>query len=217
MKKWDWLRDHMHEHNISQQQAADALLWKKPRISELLCSKRDLPVSKVFLAAKFFNLDLEELTKYNSGFSDKIPQIAGKSMVAHTDKNIVCVDVIDAQHNSFFSPLAKWPLDIKLLKNLGLPSANNIKIIIAHGDAMSPTINDRDIVAIDTTVHLPQHDGMYLFKVKDELFIKRICLNQFDGTADIISDNHLYPKITVTNFNKITCLGKVIAVSKLYI
>ncbi len=68
MNKWEWLRKYMKQNNISQGEAAEALQWKKTRISELLCGKRDLPVDKVFLAARFFNLNLEDLTKYNSNF-----------------------------------------------------------------------------------------------------------------------------------------------------
>lgn len=86
MSKWKWLRDYMRQNKISQQDAAEALNWKKPRISELLCGKRDLPVDKVLPAAQFFNLDLEALTKFNSGFSNEIPQPTQKSST--TDEQI---------------------------------------------------------------------------------------------------------------------------------
>ena len=96
MKKWDWLRNYMREQNISQQEAAEALQWKKTRISELLCGKRDLPVDKVFLAARFFNLNLEQLTKYNSGYSDDIPEQFETLPAQRQIENMFFVYIIDA-------------------------------------------------------------------------------------------------------------------------
>lgn len=69
--KWTWLKEYMQKNNISQGEVADALQWQKTRVSELLGGKRDFPVNKVFPAARFFNLDLEEFTKYNSGFPER--------------------------------------------------------------------------------------------------------------------------------------------------
>lgn len=218
MKKWDWLRDYMHKHNISQQQAADALKWKKPRISELLCSKRDLPVDKVFLAARFFNLDLEQLTKYNSGFSDEIPGTAHATPALPEQSGTFYVDIIDASQSKGLglnaAPVGRQPFNAFLLKSLQLDEASRLKIIIARGDAMSPTINDKDIVLVNTEITRPENDGLYLFDIQGELFIKRLSFNEFDHSASIISDNGLYPPVIVTELKKLSCLGKILAVCK---
>ena len=95
-QKWQWLRIYMQEHNINQQQVADALQWKKTRISELLSGKRDLPVTKVFPAARFFNLDLEELTKYNTGLSKKIPSFKGQITQHKQISELAYIDIIDS-------------------------------------------------------------------------------------------------------------------------
>ncbi len=218
MKKWDWLRNYMREHNISQQQAADALQWKKPRISELLCGKRDLPVDKVFLAACFFNLDLEQLTKYNSGFSDEIPETSGSKPSLSEQNGTFYVDIIDASQSNGFglnsAPIARQPFNTFLLKQMHLTDASQLKIIIARGDAMSPTINDKDIVLVNTAVTKPENDGLYLFDIQGELFIKRLSFNEFNHSASIISDNSLYPPVIVSDLKKLSCLGKILAVCK---
>ncbi len=217
-QKWKWLRDYMQKHGINQQQVAEALQWKKPRVSELLAGKRDLPVTKVFLAARFFNLDLEELTKYNTGLSNKVPSYKGQLPAHNKTNDISYIDVIDSANIKGKSlkntVIDQVPFSNALAKQLNLPSTLSLKIIIASGDAMSPTINDRDIVLVDTSVNTPQNNGLYLFNIQDELFIKRLSLDKFSGSADIISDNKLYPIIKINNIKKLSCLGKIVYVCK---
>ena len=219
MKKWDWLRDLMQKNGITQQQAADALQWKKTRISELLSGKRDLPVSKVYLAARFFNLDLEELIKYNSGFSTKTPSTSRKNITDVSTEKITSLTVIDSANVAGKGLKAthreQWPVNAELLRSLGMPSVSHLKVVIARGDAMSPTINDRDFTLVDISVSCPKNDGIYLFEIGGELFIKRIRFNQINHTVDIISDNSLYPPINIDNQKKLTCLGKIIAIGKM--
>lgn len=217
MSKWNWLRDYMRQNKISQQDAAEALNWKKPRISELLCGKRDLPVDKVLPAAQFFNLDLESLTKFNSGFSNEIPQPAKKSSA--TDKQIFFADIIDcvsAKGKGLSAPtIGQYPISKEIVSNLNISSINSLKAIIVRGDTMSPTICDKDIAIVDTSVNKPEYDGIYLFELQEELFVKRLCFNEFEHNAQIISDNPLYPTITIHNLNKLFCLGKVVAIMKI--
>jgi phage repressor protein C with HTH and peptisase S24 domain len=216
--KWEWLRTYMRKNNISQQQAADALQWKKTRISELLSGKRDLPVTKVFLAADFFNLDLEELTKYNTGLTEKIPSQKGKIAPRPASSDIIYLDILDSAtytgNNLKSATIGRLPFDRAFAKQLKLPNLSALKIIISSGDDMAPTINDKDIVIVDTSVKKTLTNGLYLFNLQNELFIKRLSINQFTGEADIISDNSLYPTIKIDNLKDLSCLGKIIFVCK---
>ena len=220
MQNWEWLREYMRRHGINQKDAAEALQWKKTRISELLCGKRDLPVDKVFLAARFFNLDLEELTKYNSGFSDKIPQENNKLPKNIEQTKITFVDVVDASEvkgrGLNTPPIARQPFTDEIIKLAPSLKGKKIKLLIASGDTMSPTINDRDVVLIDTNIKKPNKNGIYLFDLQGELFVKRVVFNEFENSAQIISDNPLYPPIKVTDLNKLHCLGKISAVCKMF-
>ena len=216
--KWQWLRIYMQEHNINQQQVADALQWKKTRISELLSGKRDLPVTKVFPAARFFNLDLEELTKYNTGLSKKVPAFKDKIAQNKQISELAYIDIIDSANIKGKSLkdaiIDQIPFNTSFAQQLKVTNVAALKIIIASGDAMSPTINDRDLVLVDTSINSPQNNGLYLFNIQDELFIKRLSLDKFSGCADIISDNNLYPPIKINNIKKLSCLGKIIFVCK---
>lgn len=220
MQNWEWLRERMRKLGISQKDAAEALQWQKTRISELLCGKRDLPVDKVFLAARFFNLDLEQLTKYNSGFSDKIPQEPNKLPKSVEQTKIAFIDVVDASaakgRGLNTPPVAKQPINDDVLKLIPSLKGKKLKLLIASGDAMSPTINDRDIVLIDVNIKKPNKDGMYLFDLQGELFIKRVVFNEFEKSAQIISDNPLYPPIKVNDLSKLHCLGKIGVVCKMF-
>ena len=104
--KWTWLKEYMQKNNISQGEVADALQWQKTRVSELLGGKRDFPVNKVFPAARFFNLDLEEFTKYNSGFSREIPSTDGKSRRRQTWSKSTSSIRPAAKRNRFSRPSA---------------------------------------------------------------------------------------------------------------
>lgn len=219
MNKWNWLKEYMQKNNISQSEVADALQWQKTRISELLCGKRDFPVNKVFLAAKFFNLDLEELTKYNSGFSKEVPSINGKKNVNKNMIEMADIEILDTA-NTYgkelaIPPIGKQAISLNVLKQITNAKAKDIKIIITHGDAMQPTINDGDIAWIDISIIKPQFDGLYLFSIKGDLFIKRICFDEFNNSASILSDNKLYPAIKIDNPSKVVVLGKVIAITKM--
>lgn len=217
--KWTWLREYMQKNNITQGDVAEALKWQKTRVSELLGGKRDFPVNKVFPAAKFFNLDLEELTKYNSGYSKEIPSTEGRKPEKRENGELIQIDIVSPiEKNSeiVFQTIGEQLLSESILKKITLSYPENIKILIAHGDSMIPTVNDNDLIWVDTSLKFAAGDGLYLFAINQEIFVKRLQIDNFNQTATIISDNPLYPPINISKPEKISTLGKVIAVTKCY-
>ena len=93
---------------------------------------------------------------------------------------------------------------------------DSIKAMIARGDAMQPTISDGDLIWVDVSIKTPTSDGLYLFALKGEVFVKRLQLDNFNHSAAIISDNPLYPPIGISKPDKLSTLGKVISVTKIY-
>lgn len=218
LNKWNWLKEYMQKNNISQGEVAEALRWQKPRVSELLCGKRDFPGSKVYLAAQFFNLDLEELTKYNSGYSNEIPSTDGRKPIPRNPEQITIdildtADVGDKVKNT--PPLGQQTISLPVLRRLTEVKPENIRIFITRGDSMQPTISDGDMVWADVSVKTPTVDGLYLFSIQGEVFVKRLAVDTFNHTASIISDNNLYPPIHVNHPEKIEVLGKVITICKM--
>lgn len=217
--KWTWLKEYMQKNNISQGDVADALKWQKTRVSELLCGKRDFPVNKVFPAARFFNLDLEEFTKYNSGFSKEIPSTDGKTPLSRAQRCMVSIDVVEAAataKETLFHTTGQLSVNEEIFKMLTTSAPDSVKAMFSRGDSMQPTINDGDLIWVDISVKTPSVDGLYLFAIKGEIFVKRLQMDTFNRTASIISDNPLYPPITINKPDKISTLGKVISVTKVY-
>ena len=215
--KWTWLKDYMQKNNISQGDVAEALKWQKTRVSELLCGKRDFPVNKVFPAAQFFNLDLEELTKYNSGYTREIPSTDGKKPLSRAENNLSVIDIVRPSINNkgiFYEIVGKQMISTDIFNMFCLSAPENIKALIAAGDAMQPTIGDGDLVWADVSVTSPDADGLYLFALEGEIFIKRLQLDNFNRTALIISDNTLYPPIRVNHPEKLKTIGKIVSVTK---
>ena len=217
--KWGWLKEYMQKNDISQGDVANALHWQKTRVSELLCGKRDFPVNKVFPAARFFNLDLEELTKYNSGFTQQIPSTDGKKPLHPAENDLVDIEIVRpsvAGKDAFFENIGRQLISRPIFNLLAVSSPANVKAMIAKGDSMQPTISDGDMVWADISVKEPTADGLYLFAIKDEVFIKRLQLDNFNHTALIISDNALYPPISISRPDHLTTIGKITSVTKIY-
>lgn len=88
--------------------------------------------------------------------------------------------------------LAQW-----FIQSLpGVVSARGLQIIASSGDSMTPTIEERSLVIVDTAQTAFRSDGIYCLRVDGELFIKRIMRN-LDGTLTLISDNPRYPQRTI--------------------
>lgn len=90
----------------------------------------------------------------------------------------------------------------------GKDNIKHIEAINVSGDSMEPTLNNEDIVFLDTTKKEISKDGIYAFTNSNGLFIKRI-QKRVDGDIDIISDNKEYP-IQIANPQEINIIGKTI-------
>jgi phage repressor protein C with HTH and peptisase S24 domain len=73
---------------------------------------------------------------------------------------------------------------------------------------MEPTLNDNDIIFIDTNKQDCTKDGIYALHTQDGLLIKRI-QKLSNGNFNIISDNTIYSNYTITK-SELTIYGKVI-------
>lgn len=72
-------------------------------------------------------------------------------------------------------------------RELGSANVDNLRIISAKGDSMSPTLNDGDIVFVDTARSRFDGEGIYVFMWQDHLLIKRLRIA--GNTLAIHSDN----------------------------
>ncbi|HBC6005480.1 TPA: helix-turn-helix transcriptional regulator, partial [Proteus mirabilis] len=74
----------------------------------------------------------------------------------------------------------------------GRRTLDGVMIINVDGDSMTPTLNPKDLLFIDTKINQFNGDGIYIFNFEDSTFIKR--LQRVKGRKlAVISDNDFYP------------------------
>ena len=92
----------------------------------------------------------------------------------------------------------------------------NIKIVTAQGDSMTPEIDDGEAVFIDISDKDTLRDGIYLLMVDGELFIKRV-QKLIGKKIALISSNPKYKEIEVpldTDI-EVRVIGRVVKAMKL--
>ena len=87
---------------------------------------------------------------------------------------------------------------------------NKIQVITAHGDSMEPTIENGDVMFVDTAVEAFEGDGLYLLWYIDGLKAKRL-QSTVGGGLMIISDNSSYRTETVRgeDLNAVHIIGRI--------
>ncbi|MGF1689323.1 helix-turn-helix transcriptional regulator [Photobacterium japonica] len=88
---------------------------------------------------------------------------------------------------------------------------NKLAVIFAKGDSMEPTIKDSDSLLIDLNAQKPLDGKIFVVRLGDELYAKRI-QKSFDGSLRLISDNKEYSPIEVpTNqLDQLCIIGRVV-------
>lgn len=82
------------------------------------------------------------------------------------------------------------PMDFAMLRALGRSSAEGLRFVEAEGDSMEPLISDGARVLVDTS-DTRFREGVFAFRLGDELRIKRLRRLGLDG-VEVISDNTHY-------------------------
>jgi phage repressor protein C with HTH and peptisase S24 domain len=90
----------------------------------------------------------------------------------------------------------------------GEKELKNIEAIHVTGDSMEPTFSYGDIIFINRTKTDPHRGGIFTIRTEGGLFIKRI-QKRIDGKLDIISDNDVYPTLTLAS-HQVEVLGRVV-------
>ncbi len=99
----------------------------------------------------------------------------------------------------------------KVFELFGRKSLKGIEMINISGDSMSPAINPRDVVFVDTHNEYFDGDGVYVFSFENALFIKR--LQRVKGKKLAVkSDNSAYETFYIeeSEMHDLKIIGKVI-------
>lgn len=92
----------------------------------------------------------------------------------------------------------------------GVSSMQNLRVISAYGDSMMPTLNDGDLILVDTGVKVVEINGIFVLRANNRLYIKRV-RQRMDSTFEVKSDNVLdgLPEELTGKF-KVEVLGRVV-------
>jgi phage repressor protein C with HTH and peptisase S24 domain len=93
----------------------------------------------------------------------------------------------------------------------GVTSTRRLQVISSTGDSMSPTIESRALILLDTNQRQVIGDGVFCLRIEGELFIKRL-QRVPGGGVTLLSDNPRYPAQTLTReaFAEADVLGRVV-------
>lgn len=112
--------------------------------------------------------------------------------------------IVDAEDH-----ISNLAFSSQYLREMTSAKGKQLAAIRVKGDSMSPTIQDDDMVVIDTTKASLDYDGMFVIRVGEVLQIKRIGRGTRKSSVMVIADNSLYPPVD-TDRSEIEVVGKVI-------
>lgn len=86
-----------------------------------------------------------------------------------------------------------------------------LKFIHAHGESMSPTFSDGDVLLVDAGSRDPtSHEGVYVLEVNGKTYIKRVRM-RMSGTLEVSSDNPTIKTVDELNGDhEVRVLGRVV-------
>ncbi|PMM25598.1 helix-turn-helix domain-containing protein [Vibrio lentus] len=105
-----------------------------------------------------------------------------------------------------------FSIPVALLHEYGLKE-NYCSVIFVDGNSMHPTVSDKDRVLVDIReVQHPAKDGVYVIRIDDAVYIKRLHWNIAKGIYNVISDNpkHESFEINHNNGRNFKIIGKVV-------
>ncbi|MGS3185513.1 XRE family transcriptional regulator [Aeromonas taiwanensis] len=89
---------------------------------------------------------------------------------------------------------------------------DNLAVVFAKGDSMEPTIHSGDSILVDLSRNQIQDGGLFVLRLGDELYAKRL-QKRVDGGVNIISDNKTgYETLSVlpNELESLSIIGKVV-------
>lgn len=142
---------------------------------------------------------LPAITESESEDRIRFPRLNAEATCGAGTINDHYIEVVD-----YVTVASAWARE-KLGGNL-----NKIQVITARGDSMEPTIEDGDVMFVDTAIEAFEGDGLYLLWYIDGLKAKRL-QSTVGGGLMIISDNNSYRTETVRgeDLNAVRIIGRI--------
>ena len=150
---------------------------------------------------------------------DKIQKSYGIDLIATTCSNSITIDYIHINPSCGRGTVVMDEADVtpvrigkEVIKDIWKVSTPEVlKLFKASGDSMETTIEDGNILLVDTSRTDYHNGGIYVLTINNDWFVKRLRL-KINGDLEIISDNPKYdPEILKPNTDiEINVVGRVI-------
>lgn len=94
-----------------------------------------------------------------------------------------------------------FTVSAELIKSLGL-LPQYTAIVFCSGESMLPTMNDGDRILVDTReLTEPVKDGVYVIRIDEMVYVKRLKWNILEQSYSVISDNHDHDSFDIIGEN----------------
>ncbi len=193
--------------NVSQKEVADHFGVKQPSVSGWIKNGR---IDKKHLdklidyfsdvvTPSHFGIETFRVLKSNEQSSIRFPRLNAEATCGAGTINDHYIEVVD-----YVTVAAAWARE-KLGGNL-----NKIQVITARGDSMEATIENGDVMFVDTAVEAFDGDGLYLLWYIDGLKGQAAAIHR-QRRMMIISDNSSYRTETVRgeDLNAVRIIGRI--------
>lgn len=146
---------------------------------------------------------IDNLPEGYDGFS--LVPVHDEVLISAGHGSVICAD---NQPTSFMAFRNDW------IRSRGF-LVKDLKVFITRGDSMSPTIEDKEPILVNTAEKIPNDGHIFIIRSGEITWVKRI-QRQLDGAMLLISDNKAYPpmKLDLETNQDVEILGKVVNSSK---
>lgn len=104
--------------------------------------------------------------------------------------------------------------DASWARSLASTSITALSFLRVKGDSMVPTLSDGEQIVVDTADRERLRDGIYVLRIDDALYVKRIAVNPMTKRLSIISDNPLHSQWPDCDPAAVDLIGRVVWVGR---
>ncbi|MFA0084451.1 helix-turn-helix transcriptional regulator [Vibrio sp. 10N.261.51.F12] len=112
--------------------------------------------------------------------------------------------------------IGRFTVSSHLIRDLGL-QPEHTAVVFCSGSSMLPTISDNDRILVDTReLTEPVKDGIYIIRVDEMVYVKRLKWNILKQGYEIISDNPDYETFSMfgEDLNRLKIIGRAALVMR---
>jgi len=182
---------------MTDSQVADKMNIEPSSLSRAMTGSRGFGIEMLVNASKALGKSLDGL-------------VYGKE---YKSEDVLPVPVYDVLASAGYGiePLTNDDIiEMRMLSRSFLPRKNgDYHIIFVDGDSMTPTLKPNEPVLIDASIKNVASPGIYVMRIDDGIFIKRLDRRP-DGTIMVISDNKAYGDFALNDGTILNIIGKAV-------